>query len=142
MRTFSLALVFALSVQLSADDKDKDKELKRFAGDWLMVSVTSDGMTIKDADKLERQVWRFEGTKLTPLENKDDVATITLDPAAKPATIDIKDKAGETVLGIYKFTGDDKLTICGADAKTRPKEFAAAKGSKAILFEFERVKKK
>ena len=142
MRTFSLALVFALSVQLSADDKDKDKELKRFAGDWLMVAVTSDGMTIKDADKLERQVWRFEGTKLTPLENKDDVATITLDPAAKPATIDNKDKSGETVLGIYKFTGDDKLTICGADAKTRPKEFAAAKGSKSILFEFERVKKK
>jgi uncharacterized protein (TIGR03067 family) len=106
-----------------------------------MVAATADGKSLP-ADALKGKVWRFEGNKLTPLDNKQDVATITVDPTKKPATLDIKDKGGSVVEGIYKFTGDDKLTICGRSDSKRPKEFDASKGSRAILFELERVKKK
>ena len=135
----ALVLAFAGSASSGADD-DAEKELKRFQGDWQMVEVTKDGETIA-ADKLKGKVWSFKGDKLTPQYDKEDVATIKIDPAKKPATLDILDKNGEKVEGIYKFTGENKLTICGRTDSKRPTEFAAGAKSGAILFVRERVKK-
>lgn len=134
-----LVLAFTTPVSRGADD-DGEKELKRFQGDWQMVAVTKDGETIA-ADKLKGKVWSFKGDKLVPQYDKEDVATIKIDPAKKPATLDITDKNGEKVEGIYKFTGDDKLTICGRGDNKRPTEFAAGAKSGAIMFVLERVKK-
>lgn len=138
MRGFALAsLLLSVSLTTAADD---DKELKRFQGDWQVVSATRDAETIK-GDAVKGQVWQFDGNTVRRLDIKDE-ATITLNTLKKPAPMDIKDKDGKVVQGIYKFTGDDKLTICGRSDGVRPKEFDASKGSGAILFKLERVKKK
>jgi uncharacterized protein (TIGR03067 family) len=139
MRTLALAvLVLGVSLSAAADD---DKELKRFQGDWQAVAVKRDGKTT-EGDALKGKGWRFDGNKLIPLDDVKDEATITLDPTKKPATVDIKDKNGKVNQGIYKFTGDDKLTVCARSDSTRPKEFDAAKDSGNIVIELERVKKK
>ncbi|MBP3959390.1 TIGR03067 domain-containing protein [Gemmata sp. G18] len=137
LTALTIALAFA---PVRAADDATEKELKRFQGDWQMVEVTKDGETRK-GDKLKDRVWSFKGDKLVPLYNKDDAATIKIDPSKKPATLDILDKNGDRVEGIYKFTGDDTLTICGRGDSKRPTEFAAKKESGAILFVLERVKK-
>jgi uncharacterized protein (TIGR03067 family) len=139
MRLLALAVSAVLSASLSV--AADDKELEKFQGDWRVVSVTKDGKAIT-GEALKGKVWRFEGNKLPPLDNKTDAATITVDPAQKPGTLDLKDKSGDVVQGIDKFTGADKLTICGRGGGKRPKEFDASKGSAAILFELERAKKK
>lgn len=135
----ALVLALVCSAARGADDA-VEKELKRFQGDWQMVAVTKDGETI-GADKLKGKVWSFKGDKLVPQYDKDDTATIKIDPSKKPAALDITDKNGEKVEGIYSFTGEDKLTICGRTDSKRPTEFAAGAKSGAILFVLERVKK-
>jgi uncharacterized protein (TIGR03067 family) len=143
MRPFTFSVLAALSLALSvrADDDAVAKELKRFQGDWRMVSATKAGKLIK-GDALKDKVWRFDGNKIIPLDNKDDPATMTIDLTKKPATLDLKDKKGEVVLGIYKFNGDDKLIICGAHGNKHPTDFDSPKDSDNIVFEFERAKKK
>ncbi len=137
--TVLTTIALVLAPARGADDAT-EKELKRFEGEWKVVEVTKDGETRK-RDKLKDQAWSFKGDKLVPLDNKDDVATIKIDPGKKPAALDIIDKSGDRVESIYKFTGDDKLTICGQTDGKRPTEFAAKKGSGAMLFVLERVKK-
>jgi uncharacterized protein (TIGR03067 family) len=118
-----------------------DQELKRFQGSWQMVSVTVNGQTVT-GDKLKGKVWRFDVDRVTPMDNKNDDATIALDPTKTPATIDIKDRAGEVIQGIYKFTGEDKITICSRSDNKRPQAFDASKGSSATVLELERIKTK
>lgn len=142
MRLFALSVVAALSVPLAAvADEAAEKELKRFQGDWQVVSASFQGQT-KKGDDVKGKVWRFEGKMLIPLDNKNDVAVVTIDPAKQPATLDIQGKNEKALKGIYKFAGDDKLTICaGVFDDKRPEKFDSPKDSGAILFELERVKK-
>lgn len=136
----ALATIALVLAPARGADEATEKELKRFYGEWKVVELTKDGETRK-GDKLKDQVWSFKGDKLVPLDNKDDTATIKIDPSKKPAALDIIDKSGDRVESIYKFTGDDKLTICGHTDGKRPTEFASKKGSGAMLFVLERVKK-
>lgn len=137
---FAVAVLVVAFTHARADEA-ADKELMRFQGDWQMIAVTKDGETTA-ADKLKGKVWSFKGDKLVPQYDKDDTATIKIDPAKKPATLDITDKNGDKVEGIYKFDGADKLVICGRGDNKRPTEFAAGPKSGAILFVLERVKPK
>ncbi|HEY1188425.1 MAG TPA: TIGR03067 domain-containing protein [Gemmata sp.] len=134
-----LSLALALSTTRAADD-GAEKELKRFQGDWQVVAVTEDGATTA-ADKLKGKVWTFQENKLVPQYDKEDTATVKIDPTKRPAALDITDKAGEKVEGIYQFTGNDTLTICGRGDGKRPTGFAAGQKSGAVLFVLERVKK-
>lgn len=135
------AVVLAVAAPQAFADELADKELARLQGDWQMVALTKDGETIL-ADKLKDRVWTFQGDKLVPRYDKDDTATVKLDPAKKPPALDITDKNGDKVEGIYKFDGADKLVICGRGDNKRPTEFAAGPKSGAILFVLERVKPK
>lgn len=135
----ALALALTLAPSRAADDAT-EKDLKRLQGDWQMVQVTKDGATVS-GEKLKGRVWTFKGTKLIPQDDKDDTSTVKIDASQRPAALDITDKNGDTVEGIYKFTGDDKLTVCGHSNSKRPKDFAAGPKSGAILFVLERVKK-
>lgn len=135
------AVVLAVASPQAIADELADKELARFQGDWQMVALTKDGEAVP-ADKLKDRVWTFQGEKLVPQYDKGDTATVKLDPAKKPPALDITDKNGDKVEGIYKFDGPDKLVICGRSDNKRPAEFAAGPKSGAILFVLERVKPK
>ena len=143
MRAFGVvALVLAVAVtQARGADEGTEKEHARFHGDWQMVAVTQDGSTVP-ADRLKDRIWTFKDDKLIPQYDRDDTATVKLNPTKRPAELDLIDKNGDTVEGIYKFDGADKLVICGRSDGKRPTEFAAGAKSGAILFMLERVKPK
>lgn len=76
----------------------------------------------------------------------EEAFTITLDPKATPATIDIrplrdgKPGNGPVIQGIYLLE-KDKLTICFSTGGDRPKEFKSENGSNVGLLVLERAKK-
>jgi uncharacterized protein (TIGR03067 family) len=117
-----------------------DNDLKRFQGEWRVVSAMRNGQNeLRNGLKLGN--WRIDGNKLTAQDNPKDDGTISaIDSSKSPSTLDITDKAGEIDRGIYKFTGEDKLTICFGKDGTRPSAFDASMGTNAMLVEFERVK--
>ncbi|AWM35779.1 hypothetical protein GobsT_65270 [Gemmata obscuriglobus] len=139
MRVLGFLGVLLLTPGQVRADEGAEKELLRFQGEWQMVAVTKDGETVP-ADKLKNRAWTFTGDKLIPQYNKDDAATLKLAPAQKPAALDLTDRNGDKIEGIYKFDGADKLVICFRGDNKRPAEFAAGPKSGAILFVFERVK--
>ena len=130
-----------------ADAKKTDKD--NIQGTWKVESVMMNG---QDKDRkgelLKKSTFEIAADKMLVKFNEGNKpSTYTLDPAAKPKTIDITpqgegDGKGETVPGIYKLEGDT-LTICfpcGAQME-RPTEFVSKEGSDTLLLVLKRVKK-
>ena len=133
---YALALaagLLALGTATAADDTPDQKALKELEGTYLLVGLEGKGvklgeeefMKVPDADR--KLV--IKGDKIIAFTSgKEDAGTIKLDPAQKPAFIDITtNKGGKTEVnyGIYKFE-HGVLTICAlekGEAKDRPKEF-------------------
>jgi RNA polymerase sigma factor (sigma-70 family) len=134
------------------DEKDKvaQKELKKLAGTWEVLSVESNGRKDRK-DDIKGLAYVFEANGKWKLKKDEDIraeGTFKIDTTKKPATIDYKivssiDKGsiGKTSLGIFKLDGD-KLTVCRTwpDNDDRPTEFTAGADSKCILTEFKRKK--
>jgi len=117
------------------------RELKELQGEWTMVRHIVNGEPVKP-QKGKVPTITFAGDQLVGSNNPKDTKTIVIDPTGKPATIDLKDTYDETVLGIYKLSGDS-LTICiGNEMEIpRPKEFESPKGRNIELIELKRSKK-
>ncbi len=127
-----------------ADDAAAQAELARFQGNWEMTASESDGVKIP-AD-------RFQGYRRTI---KQDTYTIvnaqpsgdftirgkfSLNPQAKPPTIDAQPENGDVMLGIYKLEGDI-LTLCFARTdEPRPTEFTAGTGTRQTMTSWKRAK--
>ena len=131
-----LAVLFASTSVVVGGDANK--ELKKFAGTWSVVSADKDGKPAPEG-KIANARFTFKGDKLTIAEGgevKDEV-TIKIDPTKKPKQIDVMVR-GKEHPGIYKFAGK-QLTICVGE-KERPTEFKSAEGSQAMLIVLKRAK--
>jgi len=129
-------LVCWLSQAVAQDAAKKD--LEKFQGSWKAESMLIGGDKLP-ADDLAKFSLTCKGDKFIPADNPTDVTTIKLNPAEKPAAIDLTDNR-KAFLGIYRL-GDDKLTICCAEPdNARPKEFASPKGSNVYLLVLKREK--
>jgi hypothetical protein len=66
-----------------------------------------------------------------------EVYTIVIDPAKKPATIDIRPKKGgeRTVLGIYEFDKDTLKMALSDRGKSRPKDFTPGADTKVLVLQ-------
>jgi uncharacterized protein (TIGR03067 family) len=122
------------------------QELKKLAGRWSVVEETHGGKKT-DVKKLAALAVRIDGKRLTIRDGTEvrEESSISLDPKAKPAALDLKitsgADAGKVVKGIYKLEGGT-LTVCVAEpGKDRPGEFAAREGTGWTLFVFKRAKK-
>jgi uncharacterized protein (TIGR03067 family) len=144
-----VVLVLAVGLLVGADKKDEvKKELKKFQGEWVPVSMEINGQAMIEAE--------LKGMKLTVKGNKATFqvggetfeGTFTLDPTKKPKQIDGKAKGtqGKDVktVGIYEFDGD-KLKICDTwAAGKRPTKFSTKGGTPKntiVLVVYKRVKK-
>jgi uncharacterized protein (TIGR03067 family) len=141
-------LLVAASLLVAADAKeDAVKEAKaKLKGTWQVVSLEEKGEKAPD-DEVKKMRLVFQDNKLVikGMDNGDHEAKYTIDPAAKPATLDLVpadgQEKGKTLRCIYSLDGDD-LKICSPPRADddRPKEFSAKKGEKAVLLVFKRDK--
>lgn len=128
---FALAVI-ALALAAAPREAAEGDDLKRMQGDWMVVSMTANGMKYPDeeAQALFRTV---EGNKYQVARYSKPIfnGTFQLDPSAMPKTIDSSPAAdpSKPILGIYEFAGD-ALKICNAPpGKPRPTDFEARAGS-------------
>lgn len=139
----AVALTASLAAISLAKDEPKDAQ-DALQGEWKIVEFVKGG---KATDAAKLGAVTIKGDQLTIRDGKrDEPATFTLDPKAKPPAIDIRPgnagaKKDAVIKGIYKLE-KDRLTIAfGGDGTERPKEFKSEAGSKTGLFVLERVKK-
>lgn len=119
--------------------KKTDKE--RIVGTWRFTSGRGNGEEIPEEFKMLARLkfTKDSQTIMTMLEEAKE-GKYNLVGAGK---IDLTFNIDETVtsLGIYKFDGDDRLTICAKEgAGNRPTEFAAEKADGHVLFVLQRAK--
>jgi uncharacterized protein (TIGR03067 family) len=145
-----LLLVLAVGLLAAADEKEDQKELKKFQGTWVMVSGEIDGKKVAE-EHVKKSKLVYEGEKIavhTPHQSDKPIeATLKkLDPSKKPKEMHWVRKngpgAGTTMMAIYEFLDDDQYRICfDPSGKGVPKEFAAKEGTGYILHVWKREKK-
>ncbi len=147
MRSLSMLLViFTFPIALNADDAVQN-ELKALQGTWKAVSLEANGNPLpKNAVPPFTYTVSADGKATGKMGPNEYTASITIDPAKNPKTMENKHESGpgkgKTQYAVYKLEGD-KWTVCitapGANAGSRPKDFNT-KNSSNVIFVFEKVK--
>lgn len=139
------ALAFVTFTAAPVPKEPPKAPVESIEGEWRAVLVLHGGKPHNPGGP--PAIITFKGDTMTIKEGERDaeVVTFTLDPKAKPATIDLRDtrggKPGKTIRGIYLLE-KDKLTVCfGMDGTDRPTEFKSEPNTKTGMFTLERVKK-
>jgi uncharacterized protein (TIGR03067 family) len=169
MLSFFLALIVLGAMFVPACPQGVKDDLGKLQGAWTITELIVGGSKVPE-EEFKGTTFVFSGNKLTlvpPMSNTFATASVTgfaavinfpaapevetlvdyrvftfkLDPAQKPATVDItfKDMVSP---GIYDVT-DDTLRWCQSDdekTKERPKEFASPDKSRIYLFTLKRAK--
>jgi uncharacterized protein (TIGR03067 family) len=136
----AFGFLICVSASVRADEKS-DQDLKALQGDWKVEKLVKGGETAP-AEDIANLTFSFKGNELIPSKAPKDSAIIILDPAKKPAAIDLTGNiAKKSVLGIYELNGHS-LKLCIAGPKEpRPTEFASPKESKTMYVELKRAAK-
>jgi len=114
-------------------------------GTWKVIESISDGHSVERAKDVKLIFTEATLVILSPDGTRKDECSITLYCDRRPKAIDIsliEDGAvARTSLGIYDLEGDS-LRICHSeqpDAKERPTDFDASKGSGLVLIRLKRI---
>ena len=143
MRSLGLLTVVVLIAADTRDDAAK-KDLKKFQGNWQLISAERDGKKTPDEDA-KKITLTIQGDKF--VLRKDAVVlsegTMTLDPTKKlkeiDETITTGPNKGKVFSAIYEID-DEHHKICFAAAgKERPTEFSTSSGQ--LLQVWKREKK-
>src|SRR5262245_8314335 len=91
IRSAMAALLLLAAVSATASSQDHPKKVSEsLQGEWKIVSFNKDKKEDDPKQDLERAKIVFAGEKMTISYNKrDESATFTVDPKAKPPAIDI-----------------------------------------------------
>lgn len=147
MRPLSvMLLVLAIPVLLVADDAVQ-KELKALKGTWKAVALETGGKPLpKEAIPDFTYTVSADGKATGKMGRSEYSATMTVDPAKNPKTMDNLHQSGsskgKSQYAIYKLEGN-KWIVCitapGADASSRPRDFNTS-NSANVVFTFEKVR--
>jgi uncharacterized protein (TIGR03067 family) len=138
-----LALAAAWLVAAERADRVKE-ELKRLEGTWTPVSGAYSGKKLSAADLKREGRLIIKGGRFT-LENPEDKAwkgTVTVNPAKKPKTLDLKitdgEDKGQTFEGIYELKWDTLKVYYSTNLEIgddRPTSFdSSSKGWMLVVF--------
>jgi uncharacterized protein (TIGR03067 family) len=135
----SILSLFALTA-LAADKPNDSKEIQ---GTWLPVQAQLSGKPMKE-EVLKIITLKLDNGKYEVTAENVDKGTYTMDPAAKPGTIDITGtegpNVGKKIPAIYELHGDT-LRICyDLAGGTRPTAFQSASGTQHFLVTYKRKK--
>jgi uncharacterized protein (TIGR03067 family) len=115
-----LAACLTLEFGARGDDDLAQRDLKAIQGEWTVPSGFGGDVTYTFKDR----------SLAIESPNRSYKMTIKVDSKSKPEkSIDFQidegpdDAKGKTSKGIYKFDGDDTLTLCFRGEGDRPKEF-------------------
>jgi uncharacterized protein (TIGR03067 family) len=120
---------------------DITKDTANLQGTWVVVSASAGG---KPEDEIKGDKLTFKDNTITvKTKNKEERGTFKLDPAKKPAEIDITEEGKDKPMpGIYVLEGDTlKLCIVPTAGMKRPTEFASKEGTEQMVIELKREKK-
>ncbi len=147
-----LAIVFAFAAAcpLAMGDDAADaikQDQKLFEGHWQIVSLSISGNSTAEEDAKSVNISIDADGKLT-IEADGKVvgrATLTIDPARKPKSIDMLttegENKGQVSMGIYEITEDTHRVCYAPPTVDRPTEFSSTGGSGLILAVLKRVPK-
>jgi uncharacterized protein (TIGR03067 family) len=135
--------LLSLCVVMAALAGDNADDAKSIQGTWLPVKAELRGEPMKD-EILKSITLKLDSGKYEVTAENVDKGTYTVDPAAKPKTIDVTGvegpNAGRKIPGIYELDGDT-LRICyGLGGSPRPTEFKSPTGTKTFLVTYKRKK--
>ena len=129
----------------SADEPEGPTDLERHQGSWAIDRSVRDGEDGPE-EALRSIVRKVEGDRVVWSRDGESFAAtrFEIDPDAEPKAIDLLPEGGphrgERVLGIYRFEGDGRLTLCIAGpGDPRPSAFAAEAGVGTTLMTVRRL---
>lgn len=137
-----LVLGLAFTLAAPAPKKAEEPPPGKLEGDWVVESF--DGP--KDDAPPGTITMRIADGKISIQEQKRDkpeVAGYSVDPAKKPATIDIRPDGGPKAMivqGIFEVKGDTLRLCFGRDGVERPTEFRGDATKGIMLITLKRVK--
>jgi RNA polymerase sigma factor (sigma-70 family) len=120
----------------AGDRADKD----RIVGTWRIAKGRADGNELpEEFTALARMTFTKDGKLILTMINEDKEGKYAL---VGPGKLDLAlDTVKELGLGIYKFDGNDRLTICATHStQTRPTEYTSEKGDGQLVFVLQRAK--
>jgi len=150
MRRHGAGIVLAAACGLAAtwlmEVRGEDAQARdraAYVGTWRVVTIESDGTAQPARERNIVVVNRADGTWTMTIDGREaSSGGSTIDPLATPPEIDIEitagDGAGSKLLGIYELGADRRRLCFRGAAEWRPREFATAPGSKAVLVTLER----
>lgn len=140
-------LTVASEGQLPAQEKPKavvaqKTDAERFVGTWRITKSLLDGKEMPpEIGKLARFTFSKDGKVSMQVLDNGSEGTYTL---VGPGKIDVAFDAAKPInVGIYKFDGDDRITLCipkEEQVKKRPTEFTGEKDSGQVLLTLTRAK--
>jgi uncharacterized protein (TIGR03067 family) len=142
-----LVLGLALAVAAPASKKSDEPPPAKLEGDWVVESFEGP----KDEAPPGTITFHFADGKISITEpqrkGRAEEVEYTADMTKKPATIDIKPRAGgpgggpdKLVQGIIEMKGDTMRLCFGKDSTDRPKEFKPDMEKGVMVITLKRVK--
>lgn len=140
-----IAAVLVLGILLSAPARGDEKaDLKKLEGTWLPTAAEFGGQKWSDEQIKVIKLVVADGKYTVTVGGQTDKGTFKLDPAAKPAAMDIigtdGPNKGKTIPAIYELS-NDTLKVCYAlEGKDRPSKFETKTGTATFLVTYKRAK--
>jgi RNA polymerase sigma-70 factor (ECF subfamily) len=124
-----LLMAFAPAPLPKANRGGPNADLKALQGSWETVSLNLTGAKVDRTPGIDVTVFAGRHVSCVVSGKIATEWTLLLDPAATPKVLDLRNKRGQVLRGIYHLEGDT-LTLCYRNELdgARPADFRPGKG--------------